>query len=147
MAVPGEKPTSIFLAFKLQKNKMLKRKKSKKEKSLIFFIELIKAHENGITIKIIADKKSNNNKYTAINYLTNHNIPVRLNGKYSIMHNKFMIIDNHSVQTGSFNYTQGASQRNAENIIYIRHKPVIAKKYLIEFDRLWKESQEAKPTY
>lgn len=101
---------------------------------------LVKAKERGVLIRVIADKKSNSGKYTAVNYLANHGILVRLNGKYPIMHNKFMIIDDCIVETGSFNYTKNAAYRNAENLLVIRKKR-IASKYNREFDRLWKESK------
>lgn len=32
-------------------------------------------------------------------------VDVRLNGKYSIMHNKFIVADGIAVETGSFNYS------------------------------------------
>lgn len=56
------------------------------------------------------------------------------------MHNKFMIIDGHSIETGSFNYTQSATYRNAENVIYLRNRPDIAERYTQEFNRLWSEA-------
>lgn len=80
-------------------------------------------------------------------YLVNHRVPVRLNDKYAIMHNKFMIVDGRSVETGSFNYTQSAASRNAENVIYLRNRLDIAEKYAREFNRLWSEAEDTKSTY
>nr|BET44934.1 MAG: phospholipase D family protein [Candidatus Aschnera chinzeii] len=110
-------------------------------------LALIDAQQRGIHIRILADKKSNTGKYTALTYLANQKIPVKLNSSYIIMHNKFMIIDNKSVETGSFNYTQNASFRNAENIIYIRNNIIIANKYIKEFNKLWNEGTYAKSMY
>ncbi|BAC24486.1 Wg002 [Wigglesworthia glossinidia endosymbiont of Glossina brevipalpis] len=110
-------------------------------------LALVEADKRGVKIRIIADKKSNSGKYTAITYLSNHKIPIRLNDKYSIMHNKFMIIDKNSIQTGSFNYTQSADNRNAENVILIKNIPEISEKYELEFNRLWNESTETKNIY
>ncbi|AKZ66177.1 phospholipase D-like domain-containing protein [Candidatus Palibaumannia cicadellinicola] len=53
------------------------------------------------------------------------------------MHNKFMIIDNNIIQTGSFNYTKNAEKYNAENIIIIYNRPDIANIYTQEFNKLW----------
>ncbi|WP_225639296.1 phospholipase D family nuclease [Candidatus Profftia sp. (ex Adelges kitamiensis)] len=103
-------------------------------------LALVDAKERGVNVRVVADKKLNGGKYTAITYLAHHHVPVKLNDKYAIMHNKFIIIDNNSVETGSFNYTQNAVSRNAENVIYLRNRPDIAKKYLQEFNRLWRES-------
>ncbi|AGS07044.1 phospholipase D family protein [Candidatus Profftella armatura] len=108
---------------------------------------LVKSYKKGINIRIIADKKANSGKYTAVTYLANNNIPIRLNNNYAIMHNKFIIIDHKSVETGSLNYTQNAMNRNAENVIYFRNKPNVSEKFLLEFDRLWSESKNLNPKY
>ncbi|MGP1953571.1 MAG: phospholipase D family protein [Arsenophonus sp. NC-QC1-MAG3] len=110
-------------------------------------LALVDAQNRGINVRVVADKKSNRGKYTAVTYLVNHRVPVRLNDKYAIMHNKFMIVDGHSVETGSFNYTKSAAFRNAENVIYLRNRPDIAEKYTREFNRLWSEAADTKPTY
>ncbi|MDQ1237592.1 MAG: phospholipase D family protein [Wigglesworthia glossinidia] len=115
--------------------------------SKLISLALIDAEQRGVKIRILADKKSNSGKYTAATYLSNHKIPVRLNDKYSIMHNKFMIIDHKSVQTGSFNYTQSAANKNAENVIFIKNIAEIAEKYEIEFNRLWNEASEKNKNY
>ncbi|VFP84641.1 PLD-like domain-containing protein (plasmid) [Candidatus Erwinia haradaeae] len=110
-------------------------------------LALLDAKNRGVHVRLVADKKSNSNRYTAATYLSNHQIPVKLNDKYAIMHNKFIIIDGHSVETGSFNYTRSAATRNAENVIYFRHQSEIASKYMKEFERLWKEAISISPTY
>ncbi|CAD6508464.1 phospholipase D family protein [Candidatus Profftia tarda] len=103
-------------------------------------LALVDAQKRGVNIRVVADKRLNSGKYTAITYLAHQHIPVKLNDKYAIMHNKFIIIDGHSVETGSFNYTQSAVSRNAENVIYLRNRPDIAEKYIREFNRLWSEA-------
>lgn len=106
--------------------------------------ELISAKINGVHVRVIADKKMNSQKYSIVDDLQNYGIETRLNNKYSIHHNKFMVIDNKVVQTGSFNYTAGAVNRNAENVIIIRGDKKLAGKYGEEFNRLWTESENTK---
>nr|WP_232037601.1 phospholipase D family protein [Candidatus Erwinia haradaeae] len=110
-------------------------------------LALVDAQNRGVNVRLVADKKSNSSKYTAVTFLINHHVAVKLNEKYAIMHNKFIIIDGHSVETGSFNYTQSAVKHNAENVIYLRNCPKVSEKYMVEFNRLWKESFDIKPTY
>lgn len=55
------------------------------------------------------------------------NIPFLIDGKHSIAHNKIVIIDDTKVLTGSFNLTAQAETSNAENLIVITRKSVIAK--------------------
>lgn len=102
------------------------------------------AQNRGVNIRIIVNKEPHRERSASLNYLANHRIPVRLNDKYQIMHHKFIIIDNNSIETGSFNYTQSAICRNAENVLYLRNRPDIAKKYATEFNKLWNQSIDIK---
>lgn len=108
---------------------------------------LISAQKRGVKVRVIADAKANKIQYSAVTYLANHHIAVRLNDRYAIMHNKVMIADGHTVQTGSMNYTASADTRNAENSIVLRDMPKVAAQYQIEFNRLWEESTPLSPRY
>jgi phosphatidylserine/phosphatidylglycerophosphate/cardiolipin synthase-like enzyme len=50
-------------------------------------------------------------------------IPVLIDRKHAIAHNKIMIIDSHIVLTGSFNFTVAAEYHNAENLVVIDDAP------------------------
>jgi len=108
---------------------------------------LLEAHKRGVKVRVVADKKVNGNQYTAVAFLANQGVPVRLNGKYAVMHNKFMVVDGKHVQTGSFNYNAAAVNKNAENILVVRNMPALAVPYAAEWQRLWDEGEEAKPNY
>ncbi|WP_141009968.1 phospholipase D-like domain-containing protein, partial [Salmonella enterica] len=77
-----------------------------------------------------------------VTFLSNQGVPVRIDGQYAdgYMHNKFMIVDGDTVQTGSFNYSASAVSRNAENALLVQNAPELAKAYQAEFNRLWNES-------
>lgn len=89
--------------------------------------------------------KANQDKYTAVNFLANQGVAVRLNNRYAIMHNKYMVVDGHNVKTGSFNYTSSAAKRNAENVILLKNAPATAKAYQQDFERLYIEADILKP--
>ena len=108
---------------------------------------LVTASKRGVTIRVVADKKANNDRYTAVTFLANHGVPVRLNSQYAIMHNKFMVVDGDTVQTGSFNYSASAAKRNAENALLVQGSPELAKAYQGEFSRLWNESAPVEKRY
>jgi hypothetical protein len=57
------------------------------------------------------------------------------NSSNRLMHNKYVIIDNKFVITGSYNWTVGAEYNNDENII-ITDSPDIIKLYNISFSKL-----------
>ena len=54
------------------------------------------------------------------------------------MHNKFVIIDDTFLITGSFNWTVQAGKSNQENILVVDH-PYYIEKYTTEFENLWKQ--------
>lgn len=54
------------------------------------------------------------------------------------MHNKFAIIDNSVIVTGSFNWTSQAVKYNQENILFLEC-PNIAQQYTNYFNSLWNE--------
>jgi phosphatidylserine/phosphatidylglycerophosphate/cardiolipin synthase-like enzyme len=99
---------------------------------------LVEAHKRGVIVKVVADAKSNT-KYTAATFLANQGVSVRLNSRYAIFHHKFMVIDDRTVETGSFNYSAAAVNKNAENVIILYEMPEIAQQYAQEWLKLWDE--------
>ena len=108
---------------------------------------LLEAHKRGISVQVVADAKAHNDKYSAVTFLSNQGVPVRVNSRYSIFHHKFMVFDGRHVETGSFNYTGAATDKNAENVLLLRDVPEVAQMYTQEWLRLWKESKEVKARY
>lgn len=103
-----------------------------------------RAHDRGVEIRIIADYKSSFIKSSIVNELKDEGIPLHLwsgEGESGLMHHKFAIIDSKIMETGSYNYSQNATSRNAENQIYMSDRSTI-KKYQQEFDRLWAQHEE-----
>jgi phosphatidylserine/phosphatidylglycerophosphate/cardiolipin synthase-like enzyme len=86
---------------------------------------LIAANERGIEISVILDKTQARKKgFSPAQYLFSHHIPVWIDRKPAIAHNKVMIIDDKLVITGSYNFTRNAQYRNAENVVFITSQPV-----------------------
>lgn len=103
---------------------------------------LLEAHRRGVDVRVILDKSNMTAKYSSATFLANQGVPVRINSRYAIMHNKFIVVDGANVQTGSFNYSKAAAGSNAENVIYIRADKALAEKYSGEWARLWAESSD-----
>jgi phosphatidylserine/phosphatidylglycerophosphate/cardiolipin synthase-like enzyme len=108
---------------------------------------LLEAHKRGVTVQMVADAKSNTGKYSAVTFLANQGMPVRTNSRYAIFHHKFMIFDERHLETGSFNFSAAAVNKNAENVLVLMDVPEIARIYTQEWQRLWDESEEVKPRY
>lgn len=105
------------------------------------------ASRRGIQVFVLADAQEAGKIYSAVRFLANERVPVRLNSRYAIQHNKFIVIDGSTVQTGSFNYTSSAGERNAENVLVIRDAPTIAAQYTAEWRRLWNEGTDLSAAY
>ncbi len=110
---------------------------------------LVNAKRRGVKIRIVLDRSSNDpaeNKYTKYLFLKNAQIDVRFAKPHrhwnrdGIMHNKFAVIDNKCVITGSANWTASAFVVNDENVLIINRLD-IANVYKKEFDTLWKNAQ------
>jgi phosphatidylserine/phosphatidylglycerophosphate/cardiolipin synthase-like enzyme len=102
---------------------------------------LVDAHKRGVSVWVLVDRSKNKGKKTAVKFVAENGIPVRLNGAYSVMHNKFLIADGRTVQTGSFNYTGKAARENAENVLVVWDDEKLARKYETEWLRLWDEGK------
>jgi len=102
---------------------------------------LAEAERRGVKVRILLDKKSNAHGHPSTDTVLAVHIPVRLNGHYAIMHDKYMIIDRSIVETGSFNYTASAEKRNAENALIIKGDKDLAGEYLNNWEKLWSEGE------
>ncbi|MBY0463103.1 MAG: phospholipase D family protein [Alphaproteobacteria bacterium] len=83
------------------------------------------AHRKGIKVIVIGDKAQKTAKYSQINSLLEVGIPVFIDDKPAIAHNKIIIVDDLTVLTGSYNWTRAAELRNAENLLIIRDKELV----------------------
>lgn len=90
---------------------------------------LANARERGVEVRALLDKSNLKNKHSRIRDMQNSGIEVTIDSVAGIAHNKIMIIDEEYVITGSFNFTQAADTRNAENVLLIHNKQ-IADQYL-----------------
>jgi len=108
---------------------------------------LLNASKRGVKVQVVADQKSNSGKYSAVTYLANNGVAVKLDGNYPIFHHKFMVIDGINLETGSFNYSAAAADKNAENVLLLWNVPQIAQTYDKEWQRLWNEAQVVSPSY
>ena len=65
---------------------------------------------------------------------------VYLDGNHNLMHNKVVIYDGRTVQTGSYNLRKKTDETNAENVIFITSKG-ISEEYMNNFQTHKKHSE------
>jgi phosphatidylserine/phosphatidylglycerophosphate/cardiolipin synthase-like enzyme len=101
---------------------------------------LIAARRRGVDVQIMADREQTfSGEASRIPDLSKSGITVVLETRYQSAHNKVMVIDAGSadaaVITGSYNWTYAAQNKNAENVMILRHNPEIANAYAANWRR------------
>jgi phosphatidylserine/phosphatidylglycerophosphate/cardiolipin synthase-like enzyme len=102
---------------------------------------LIRAARRGVKVYLVADAGANaSGGASRVGYVS-ADVSARVDDVYAIMHNKFVVVDEETVETGSFNYTHAAAASNAENVVVLWHRPDVASAYVRRFQDLWNESR------
>lgn len=104
---------------------------------------LVAAHKRGVEVRVLLDWRANfedERRYArhAIGALVLAGVPVRTIDVYPIFHDKYMVIDDRTVQTGSYNYTVAAARHNAENALVVWNNPALAKTYAHDWEANWR---------
>jgi phosphatidylserine/phosphatidylglycerophosphate/cardiolipin synthase-like enzyme len=102
---------------------------------------LVRAHQRGVMVRVLLDRKSQNSNRYVMDVFGDAQIELRLDGKHAIAHNKVMVIDQTVVITGSFNFTNSASARNAENFLVLKSAD-LAEKYRLQWQTHWAHGVE-----
>ena len=105
---------------------------------------LVNACNHGRDVKVVLDKSQRKSGVLS-HYFASTCVELRINSRYAIMHNKFIIVDDKTVQLGSFNYTKAAENKNAENVMVLYDMPIVAKEYSSQWTKLWNESFDYYP--
>ncbi|MDR3449733.1 MAG: phospholipase D family protein [Alphaproteobacteria bacterium] len=103
---------------------------------------LIAAHQAGIDVAIVIDHEEvEQRRHSVAPLLTNAGVPLRVDIVHALLHDKYMIIDGKNVETGSFNYTAGAEEHNAENVLVLWDDPKLASAYEANWQSLWDKAE------
>jgi phosphatidylserine/phosphatidylglycerophosphate/cardiolipin synthase-like enzyme len=105
------------------------------------------AHARGVAVEVIVDKTSarvsrRGSRYSAAAYLSNAGIPIWIDARVAIAHNKVMVIDGETVITGSFNFTSAAQKHNAENLLVVKDAALAAL-----YGQNWERRRRLSATY
>lgn len=85
--------------------------------------QITNAHAKGINVQIILDRTQKGNAYL-LEQISLFKINCLMDHSHRIMHDKYIIVDEATVLTGSYNYTKNAALHNAENVIVLENKTV-----------------------
>lgn len=93
-----------------------------------------RAARRGIHVEAVLDRGQRTAKGGQGQTLASSGATVYVDSRHAIAHNKVMILDGQAVATGSFNFTAGAEERNAENLL-ILDSPELARLYREEWEK------------
>lgn len=97
---------------------------------------LLTLRQRGVTVNIVTD--TDNADLTSIRQLRRSGLSVVEDKRKGFMHNKFIIIDNHYLWTGSMNFTSNDVYCNNNNTVRF-DAPVLAANYRAEMDEMYKD--------
>ncbi len=97
---------------------------------------LIRAKNRGVNVRVLLDQKSDHTNRYVIDLFNQAQVSMRSDGKHAIAHNKVMVIDDSVVITGSFNFTNSAETRNAENFLILKSSD-LASQYKNQWKSHW----------
>ena len=95
---------------------------------------LIARYKQGVDVRVIVDSDYKEEK--EISQLQRAGVPIRFDERRAFMHNKFVVVDEKRVWTGSYNFTHNGTYRNDNNAITLLSAK-LAENYLKEFHDMW----------
>jgi len=104
---------------------------------------ILAAHKRGVAIQLLTDNDKLFDVGSDIMQLSKSGITIKVDNTANHMHHKFLIADDRTVLSGSYNWTNSAARFNQENII-VTSEGGIVKLFLKEFERLWGVMSSAK---
>jgi phosphatidylserine/phosphatidylglycerophosphate/cardiolipin synthase-like enzyme len=88
-------------------------------------------------VQMVLEAKIAKKKYSLDELLAVYGVDVRvIDIPRGVMHNKFVIVDDTKLITGSYNFTNDAENKNCENVI-VTDIPELVAAFVKEFDKLW----------
>jgi phosphatidylserine/phosphatidylglycerophosphate/cardiolipin synthase-like enzyme len=114
---------------------------------------LIAARRRGVDVAVVADYENNitqdrtGKSHAALNLLVGAGIPTRLVSVYPLHHDKYIVVDGASVETGSYNYTVAAARYNSENVLVVWNEPAVARAYLDHWQSRYDQGRDYKAGY
>lgn len=86
---------------------------------------VVSAHARHVDVQLIVDPSSAPTaKHRASTEVVAAGVSLAVDHKHHIFHDKYVVVDGSTLETGSFNFTESAEKSNAENCLVIRDAAV-----------------------
>lgn len=137
---PGERPSSLikFVEFLAQSEKTIDVCVYLFTQGSLSDLLVALKSRTGVHIRLITDSTEDDSQASQIERLRSAGIEIRSNkrGTGALMHHKFVIVDNKTLLSGSFNWTNKAVVSNYEAVI-VSTDPSLVRPFCQEFEVLW----------
>lgn len=67
---------------------------------------------------------------------------MRVISAYAIHHDKYIVVDGRTTETGSFNFSQAAARSNSENVLVVWNDERVAARYQVHWNSRWVQGIE-----
>ncbi len=114
---------------------------------------LIATRKRGVDVRVLVDHRNNTSDdrsgkaRAALGAMSLAGIQVRTISAYPIHHDKVIVADRTTTQTGSFNFSAAAAHANSENVLVLWNNPTVAQGYLRHWERNWRQGVDWKPAF
>jgi phosphatidylserine/phosphatidylglycerophosphate/cardiolipin synthase-like enzyme len=105
---------------------------------------MIDRYAVGVDVAGVYEKTGSETEGAELKTFVCAHVPVRQDGNPRFLHDKVIVVDNRIVISGSFNFSNNATDNNDENVIIIDN-PEIASLYMQEFGRVWSIATDPDP--
>ena len=95
---------------------------------------LVEKHKSGVDVRVIIDADYQGEH--ELSSLYKSGVDIKADPRSAFMHNKFVVVDEKRVWTGSYNFTKNGTHKNDNNALLIDSE-LLAENYLAEFDEMW----------
>jgi phosphatidylserine/phosphatidylglycerophosphate/cardiolipin synthase-like enzyme len=96
--------------------------------------------QSGMPVHGVFERQNAGGTGSAFSRLRQGGVDVLEDGNCYILHHKAIIVDERTVITGSYNFTNSAERDNDENLVIV-DDPALARAYLDEFARVYAQAQ------
>lgn len=103
--------------------------------------QLIAAKDRGLAVRVVMESRNAKGTGSEMVKLRDAGVDIHSDGNCYIMHHKVIIIDDHLVITGSFNFTRAAQEQNDENVLIVDDASLAAR-FKEEFGRVYQQALE-----
>ena len=90
---------------------------------------LVSAKARGVDIHILANNDHATASYSQLAYLYQHNIDIYIDKRPGVLHHKWLAVDDKTILTGSYNYSNSAEEKNNEIIGHVQSRAVVERYY------------------